>query len=379
MIQSATYTDGQDILKVSVDRIDVLLRSEETLNFPRIIELDGDRLVLPYGRGRHGGQEARWSAISEDGGKTWADVPAGSPWGDNVQTSGILGYLKDGIIAYIDVFPLEMEPWQERYRELANAGKPWYRAEIKNPTWRLRYFSQQGDLLEDTTFNVRNLPWKTAAYYCYGDLLQMENGDLFTALGVQVPEDTGESIVITTFFVRSTDGGKTWDYVAKISPWKDVGEPFGPEGVNEPTMAVLANGDILCVMRTSGYTPLCQSRSKDGGNTWSNPVSSGWPAAKPQLRLLSNGVLACSSGRGIYGHPQVTHAMFSIDGTGESWQYPFAFHTGPGCSYTSNMERDGKFYVIYSDSSFTKEVGEYDMPYQSIKWAALDVTKEKRV
>lgn len=56
-----------------------------------------------------------------------------------------------------------------------------------------------------------------------------------------------------------------------------------------------------------------------------------------------------------------------------------AFHTGSGCSYTTNMERDGKFYVVYSDSSFTKEVDEYDKPYQSIKWAVLDMNVEKRV
>ena len=66
--------------------------------------------------------------------------------------------------------------------------------------------------------------------------------------------------------------------------------------------------------------------------------------------------------------------MFSLDGTGERWEYPFAFHTGPGCSYTSNMERDGKLYVAYSHSSFAEDPGSYDLPYHSIKWVVLGVS-----
>jgi hypothetical protein len=147
----------------------------------------------------------------------------------------------------------------------------------------------------------------------------------------------------------------------------------GEVGFCEPDLEVLANGDILCMMRTGSDTPMYQSRSTDAGRTWSKPVCIGWPGVKPHLRLLSNGVLACSAGRGIYGHPQVTYAMFSIDGTGEEWEYPLSFHTGPGCSYTSNLERDGKLYVVYSHSSFTEPSGTYELPYHAIKWAVLDL------
>ncbi len=124
-------------------------------------------------------------------------------------------------------------------------------------------------------------------------------------------------------------------------------------------------------------------------------MSIGWPGVKPHLRLLSNGVLACSAGRGLYGHPQITYAMFSLDGTGKVWEYPFAFHTGDGCSYSSNMERDGKFYVVYSNYfclPFTpkKYIGHPDVPfwppqlipsippYHFIKWVVLDVERETK-
>ena len=365
MLQQAAYTNGHRTLTASVERHEVLLKSEEPLNFPRIIELEGDRLVLAYGRGRHGGDETRHAAFSEDGGKTWADFPPDSPWSDNVQTSGVLGYLVDGTIAYVDVFPLETAAWTR------DQG-PWFDQRIENPTWRLRRFSKSADLLEDTAFHVLGLPWKATAYYCYGDLLHLENGDLLIALGAQTPDRKEPGVCVTTFFARSTDGGTTFEFLCAIDPEID-GRLVGPEGLNEPTMAVLGNGEILCVMRTGGFAPLHQSRSQDGGHTWSTPVSTGWPADKPALRLMGNGVLACSSGRGTYGRPQITHAMFSLDGTGEVWEVPFAFHTGPGCSYTSNMERDGKLYVAYSHSSFGTPAGTFGLPYQSIKWVVLDV------
>ena len=373
-LTQAVYVSADYRLEVTLERIDVLIKSEEEIvNFPRLIRLQGDKLVLPYGRGRHTGDESRLAAYSDDDGKTWQEFPKGSHWNDNVQTSGVLGYLKDGTIAYIDVFPLDMGD----YKDLK---KPWYQTYFPNPSWRIRRFSDSGDLLENTTFKVKNLPWKEAAYYCYGDILDFGNGELLCPLSAQVPSTKikeGSRIGITTFFARSTDNGKSFHYLSHIAPELD-GQPFGPEGFNEPTLKILPDGEIICLLRTSSYTPLYQVRSNDRGETWSTPVSTGWPAVKPDLCLLENGLLACSSGRGSYGHPQITHVMFSLDGRGERWEAPFVFHTGPGCSYTSNMEKNGKLYVAFSDSSFTKEKGTYALPYQSIKWAVLKVNRTAR-
>ncbi len=64
MLKAATYSNGSEVLKVSLEKVEVLLKSDEPLNFPRTIQLAGNRLMLPYRRGGHGGAESRWSACS---------------------------------------------------------------------------------------------------------------------------------------------------------------------------------------------------------------------------------------------------------------------------------------------------------------------------
>ena len=181
--------------------------------------------------------------------------------------------------------------------------------------------------------------------------------------------------------MRSGDGGHSWEYVTQFDP-DEVKPVYGisdrpvDDGIDEAHMAKLPNGDILCMLRTGSYSPLWQARSRDGGRTWDAPESTGWPAVKPQLQVLPNGVLACASGRGAYGHPQVTHVMISLDGTGNHWEAPFCFHTGPGCSYTTTMQRDGKLHVIYSDSDFTRDMGTHGLPVQRIRRAVIDISTD---
>src|SRR2546427_13123949 len=84
-LREAVYPSEGQILKVSVEMIDTLIKSEsEVLNFPGMIEFTG-KLILPYGRGRHGGKEGRPAAISIDGGKSWNDLRPDSPFSDNIQ------------------------------------------------------------------------------------------------------------------------------------------------------------------------------------------------------------------------------------------------------------------------------------------------------
>ena len=394
MIRQAAYESSGRSATISVDRIDTWIDvADSVVNFPGLIELDGNRMFLTYHLGRHGGHEPLQTVVSDDAGATWREAPADHPLiaiqpetGNNVLdfASGVHGYLKDGTIVHIDHDTVELaRVWKDRasgsYHEIG---------QVENPTFRLRRWSKQGEVLGTHEFKVRNLPFKHASYQSYSSLLELGNGDFLTALEWVdlLPEDEWiidsrgrtHNFRIGVFIVRSSDQGKTWDFVTKF----DAGElkpVYGPadrpvdEGFDEADLVVTADGNLLCVMRTGSYSPMFQSRSTDGGHTWSTPESTGWQGVKPRLTLMPGGLLACAAGRGAYGHPQVTHVTLSLDGNGEHWETPFAFHTRGGCSYTSTMVRDNRLHVVYSNSDFTREMGTIGLPSQQILRAVINI------
>ncbi len=396
MISQATYTRGDRKVTVTLDRIDTWIEDPESIvNFPGLVRLDGERLYMTYHRGKHGGVEPLRSVVSSDAGATWTRAPDDSPFIEKHPItglsyvdfgSGILGYLRDGTIMRIDTYPVEY------LQSVADRAEAPYLTQMQmdRPTFRVRRWTASGEPLEGHQFQVEGFPWKgTSAFENYSSLIELDNGDLLTVLTGHVGpmQKTGEkdwrgrdeyrqsySIAI----IRSGDGGRSWRCVAHLHP-DDGNHVYGhsdrplDEGFDETDIALLPNGDVLCIMRTGSYSPMFQARSSDGGHTWSRPELVGWQGVKPRLQVLPNGVLACAAGRGAYGHPQVTHVTLSLDGTGEHWEYPFAFHTGPGCSYTSTMQRDGKLHVIYSHSDFTREFGTNLLPSQTIRRAVLDV------
>ncbi len=151
--------------------------------------------------------------------------------------------------------------------------------------------------------------------------------------------------------VKSNDGGTNWNYYSTIAYHPNPSD----EGYDEPVIERMANGDLLCVMRTGSYQPLQISRSTDDGLTWSMPQSlpNSETGVFPDLVRMSNGILALSYGR------DDNHIMFSLDGKGESWTTPTTIYdagTIPTCGYTAIKEVEpGKLLYIYSylESSVT--------------------------
>ena len=400
-LKQAVYETGKHRLTVTVNKIESLITSEVTVNFPALIRFK-NRWLLCYGRGRHYGPdgETRHIASSNDQGNTWHEIKPPSPyfWDDGrrrLGTSGVYGFLRDGTMLYAFPFPNEANPNMEIWR---NHPQGYHGSErVKDPTWELRHYDTGGNLVDTSTMRLVGVPWGEASYEIYGSIVELGNGNLIAPFQTHVihpatvpfyrrqtvQTKAGRARVpgghrrFCTVIARSTDGGRTFNYVAHLGPEID-GQVAGIAGLGEPDLIQLANGELLCIMRSGSDTPMYQSHSTDDGKTWSAPVSTGWPGVKPRLRLLKSGVLACSAGRGAYGHPQVTHAMFSPDGTGRKWETPFEFHTGPGCSYTWNFEQDGQLVVVYSHSSFGKPEGTYGLPFQSIKWVWLDVRRETK-
>ncbi len=151
-----------------------------------------------------------------------------------------------------------------------------------------------------------------------------------------------------TLLVRSTDGGLNWDYYSTVAFSADAaGEGFG-----EPVMTRTSDGNLLCVMRRGSALPMASCRSTDDGRTWSEPriLPDDAVSVFPDLVLMSNGVLALSSGRpGIY-------LKFSVDGTGVEWTPRITLYEDPHwptpastCGYTALREvAPGRLLCIFS-------------------------------
>ncbi|MBT7303733.1 MAG: exo-alpha-sialidase [Victivallales bacterium] len=148
-----------------------------------------------------------------------------------------------------------------------------------------------------------------------------------------------------TFVIRSTDGGRIWDYWATVAYDPKV----GLESFCEADLLTLPNGDILCFMRTGGsggkHTPLHLSVSRDDGKTWekSRPIADRgvWPSA---CRMAS-GVLVVT-----YGRPD-NWLAFSLD-DGKTWGGHTRFARGESSNYNSIEEvAPGKLLVVYDERS----------------------------
>ena len=154
-----------------------------------------------------------------------------------------------------------------------------------------------------------------------GRIIRDKRGDLLAAFGGFAsdspttcrPDEAGWTHCYTLAFYRSCDNGLTWQYLSRVD--QTAAMPTKVEGPCEPTLARLHDGRILLIFRLQSSVLLWKAISSTNGLSWSEPTATSAWAVWPQLLLLSNGVLALSSGRPGLG------LWLSADGMGDSWQY----------------------------------------------------------
>lgn len=155
------------------------------------------------------------------------------------------------------------------------------------------------------------------------------------------------------FFYRSTDSGRSWKVQGRILYQPDPqADPMAArrDGFSEPATAILANGTIFCVMRSTdgnGVGPMYQSRSEDLGRTWTRPRAFTPTGVLPRLLRLGNGALLLSSGR-----PGVD-VRVSLDGSGRNWTTPQSLVpitsekvNADSCGYTGMVALDDHSALI---------------------------------
>ncbi|QFY08826.1 hypothetical protein GBF35_21025 [Nonomuraea phyllanthi] len=156
-----------------------------------------------------------------------------------------------------------------------------------------------------------------------------------------VPVQLADGTILITVYARYADTGT---YQAEVYASRDGGRTFERRGViarpsgefvyNEAAVEQTLDGSLLAVLRRDGgpFSTLHQSRSLDGGRTWS-PVADLRFAGQdcvvrgvaPRLLLTPGGVLVLSAGR-----PDNWLAV-SLDGLGDAWEWPqVTYHNRDG-------------------------------------------------
>lgn len=174
----------------------------------------------------------------------------------------------------------------------------------------------------------------------FRSIVEMPDGSLLAAMygwfegdESPVPGQPG-SFRYRTFLVRSDDRGQHWEYHATVA--YDPG--IGTDGYCEPAMRMLSDGELLCLLRTGGNNrpfhqdnPLCVTRSADGGKTWPEPERTGFEGVAPDLVIMSDGTLACSTGRpGAW-------VLLSTD-NGRTWGHAISINAERYSGYTAVVE-----------------------------------------
>jgi BNR repeat-like domain len=142
--------------------------------------------------------------------------------------------------------------------------------------------------------------------YVYRTILEMPDKSwLLTMYGnfytdtLQPPDRFSQSEVkymMRSFVLTSHDQGRSWRYLSTIAAPME-GEPIG-EGFVEPAITKLADGRLLCILRTGHHYPLYACYSSDNGKSWTDPVYTGLDrGCDPCLVTLADGRLVLSWGR----------------------------------------------------------------------------------
>ncbi len=224
---------------------------------------------------------------------------------------------------------LLLNQWRFRWLPAEDpSGKNWVRAGGGCYVHR----STDGGRTWDETVALDVCPYSGG--YGIRGAVRLSSGELLLPLS-DVPN------YATVFGVRSADCGRSWQRPALIA--RAQGRLF-----EEPAAAVLDDGSVLMMLRESASDRLFQCRSRDGGESWTEPADTGIVGCPPHLCQLADGRLLCTYGYRYF--PYEIRCVLSADG-GASWGEPVTIRTSLGSmdiGYPCALElAPGRILTIY--------------------------------
>jgi hypothetical protein len=155
--------------------------------------------------------------------------------------------------------------------------------------------SRDGGETWDTPTRVDSAMGSTADTFAasHGPAVQLANGDVLLPLYGTWPGETQWRATV----IRSTDGGRTFSRDSEVTLAADSRYTYA-----EPNLTVLPSGEIVCGIRVEAPDAWLQVvRSKDNGQTWSQPEITDIPARSHHQLLTSDGRLLLT-----YGNPLIS-------------------------------------------------------------------------
>ena len=332
------------------------------------------------------GLTANGSSVSADGGRTWLPVTPDS--------SQLLGYpLSNGeMLRVVDRRPISVTdlampaPLDKTAFKYRKTNFTFYRLKDMPPSVKGIYLTRKRAGQDHWIGEHAGLDDERAVRYSakelvpvvwWGDMHTLADGSLLAGVypSYYLLENGQVDKQMGVVFHRSTDGGHSWQFQGRIPFQADSSlDSMASEriGFSEPSYEVLADGSLLCVMRSAdgdgvtngvGNGPLYASRSADQGQTWSRPAAIAPAGALPRLLRLTNGVTVLSSGRpGVQlrftktgGNTQWTDGFEMLAYESERMELPYLV----SCGYTGLLATGpNRFVMIYSDFRAKDERGQ---------------------
>jgi predicted neuraminidase len=273
---------------------------------PQVARLGNGQLLAVWGaRGKDRKPGMVYGAFSKDDARTWSAPQL--LFSDAEKTYGDPNILVDGnrvfVFATLVNSPNKIDKsWTMMIRSEDN-GATWSKiSELVIPRQYTPGKQHNGIVLRDGTYML-GISWDK---WPETGMAARTEGEMNLVSGVLLSKD-----------------GRKWTLHGAIHTYVEKITPGGTNGLCEPSIVELDNGEVLMILR-SGDSYHYESRSRDGGLTWSPPVRSplpghNTPTALWRLSQSPNDIVAVWNSSPLTRYPLST--ALSADG-GKTWSSP---------------------------------------------------------
>jgi BNR repeat-like domain/BNR/Asp-box repeat len=254
--------------------------SKGSVSHPYVFQVSSNRLAVNYCPSKSleswvGEMAAPWPAYSDDGGKTWQhgdpmNWAAGSPpILTSVTTGQYVANTEDPSGGFFNAFTVMSNGNRFgacKFLIFKNKASEWLSVGARSYGENLWYGPFQ------VRFDLTGFTAEPQFIYLPPRGIEISDGKIGLPVYAMVDRK------YQTLFFTSEDGGSNFVFKSVVATTNDA--PWGDAGPCEAGITIFPDGEIFCIMRTTGggygsfSANMVEARSRDGGLTWKTRRSS---------------------------------------------------------------------------------------------------------